>query len=192
MTFIFPLQGARGGYFHSAAALLPFLYSVLPVGLDQLISWGERKRNWAAKRSWYFFAALSLGLAIILSGLTFSNQVLGLGAGESAWDEQAQEYSQIGQLIQRAADHRAGGVMVVNPPGYYLATGEKAIAIPDTDLTTAWQLAQRYEIAFLVLESQHPQAFLPLYQSPDSVPAGYELIGRVGETLIFRFTTGQP
>ncbi|MBN1666379.1 MAG: hypothetical protein JW862_04805 [Anaerolineales bacterium] len=192
MTLVFPLQGARGGYFHSAAALLPFLYSVLPVGLDGLIMWGEQKRKWNFQRTWYFFAALSVGLAILLSGFTFRNQVLGSGMEGSPWDERAETYSQVGQYIRRAAGGRARGVMVVNPPGYYLATGEKAIAIPDTDLATARQIAQKYEIPFLVLEPQHPQAFGPVYENPDHAPAGFELIGRVGEILILRFQTGQP
>jgi hypothetical protein len=43
MTVIFPFQGARGGFFHSGAALQPFFWVMVPVGLEAFLGWGAQR-----------------------------------------------------------------------------------------------------------------------------------------------------
>jgi hypothetical protein len=45
MTLVFPYQGARGGFFHSGAALQP-LRAFSPVGLEACLAWAGRLRSW--------------------------------------------------------------------------------------------------------------------------------------------------
>ena len=54
MTVAFPFAGARGGFFHSGAALQPVWWALAPLGLDRAIEWGSRKRGWDAAQAGRF------------------------------------------------------------------------------------------------------------------------------------------
>ncbi len=45
MTIIFPFAGARGGFFHSGAALQTVWWVLAPLGLERVVAWGSRKRQ---------------------------------------------------------------------------------------------------------------------------------------------------
>ncbi|HEX7975434.1 MAG TPA: hypothetical protein VF498_13585, partial [Anaerolineales bacterium] len=45
LTLAFPYQGARGGFFHSGAAVQPLIWALVPVGLEAFIGWGQRRRG---------------------------------------------------------------------------------------------------------------------------------------------------
>ena len=49
MTFLFPFQGARGGFFHSGAALQPLFWAAVPAGLEVFIAWGVKVRRLEAR-----------------------------------------------------------------------------------------------------------------------------------------------
>jgi hypothetical protein len=57
--------------------------------------------------------------------------------------------------------------MVANPPGFYLASGNPAIAVPDGDVNTLLRVARRYGAKYLILEEgSTPGGLMPVYEHP--------------------------
>lgn len=166
MTVAFPFAGARGGFFHSGAALQPFLWALAPIGLERFISWGNRKRGWGYDQARLIFGTAIIGLAIGLSVMILGQRVLGLGGGAQPWGQNHLEYQVLENQLQSLGASQDDLVMVNNPPGYYLASGRLSIVIPDGDPTTLIDVAQRYRASYVILESNHPQGLDDLYQSP--------------------------
>jgi hypothetical protein len=58
--------------------------------------------------------------------------------------------------------------MVANPPGFYLASGNPSIAIPDGNIDTLLAAARQYHAIYLVLEAGSvPAGLLPVYENPN-------------------------
>jgi hypothetical protein len=61
--------------------------------------------------------------------------------------------------------------MVANPPGFYLASGNPAIAIPDGDIETLLSAARKYGALYLVLEDGSvPVNLVQVYDDPRNQP----------------------
>ena len=56
MTLAFPFAGARGGFFHSAAAFQPVWWVLAPVGFDRAVEWTSRNRGWKVERRGFYSA----------------------------------------------------------------------------------------------------------------------------------------
>ena len=77
------------------------------------------------------------------------------------------------------------GVLVNNPPGYYLASRRPSIAIPDGDVQTLLAVGQRYGTCILILEANHPAGIDNLYKAPEAF-SQFEKLPPLGETQILR------
>jgi hypothetical protein len=177
MTFAFPFAGARGGFFHSGAALQPVWWAVAPLGLERAILWARRWRKWKEDgRAEKAFALLLVGLVILLSVAALWPRL-----AEGAWEREHLLYQQIGARLEAGETV----VMVANPPGYYLASGSPAIMPPNGDLTTVLEVAQRYRAGYLVLEpGAMPAGLLPVYENPQG-QAGLIYLGEVEGARLF-------
>ena len=52
MTLVFAFPGARGGLFHSGAAVLPFVCAAAVIGLDSAVDWAAaRRRHWNGQQA---------------------------------------------------------------------------------------------------------------------------------------------
>ena len=169
LVFTFPSQ--RGTLLHSFIPLLPFLSLATILGLDMVIDWLARRRPGphaaarAAGRRRVYLAA-----TILLSGVLSVSILI---ANAATWDTTYHLYQRAGQMVaQDYANHASSSgtthgqtvstsilpiVMVSDPPDYYLATGQHAIAIPDQDIPVILQVADRYGAAYLLLEALHSQ-----------------------------------
>ncbi len=67
MTFLFPFQGARGGFFHSGAALQPLFWAAVPAGLEVFIAWGIKVRGWKRDQARIIFGSGFLLLSALLT-----------------------------------------------------------------------------------------------------------------------------
>jgi hypothetical protein len=77
-------------------------------------------------------------------------------------------------------------VMVANPPGYYLASGNTSIAVPDGDLNNLLVVAKKYNAVYLVLEQGSvPAALLSAYEKPNG-QADLTYLSQIGNMRIFR------
>jgi hypothetical protein len=168
MTLVFPFAGARGGFFHSGAALQPLFWALAPVGLVRFIDWGNRVRGWKKQQARLVFRGAVIVLVFSLSTFIVGARVIGWGRDVHPWDASRQTYTQLEQELQTLGAAPSDIVMVNNPPGYYLASGRQAIVIPDGDPKTLLAAAERYRARYVLLEKNHPEGLDQLYDNPRS------------------------
>ena len=116
MTLAFPFAGARGGFFHSGAALQPLFWALAPAGLERFIAWGTRSRplfivgervigwgsaanGWKKQQARIVFSSAVIILVISLSLFIVGERVIGWGSAANAWDANQQTYAQLGAEI---------------------------------------------------------------------------------------------
>jgi hypothetical protein len=179
MTLAFPFAGARGGFFHSGAALQPIWWALAPIGLERFIQWGRRKRGWIEARARPVFLSGMVGLVIFLTILVAFLRLPG-------WGQEAARYQQLAAFLGAQGAGSSEVVIVSNPPGFYLASQTPAIALPDGDADTVLALAEQYAARYLILEpGAIPAGILPVYVSPQAYP-GLVYLGEVEEARVFR------
>jgi hypothetical protein len=184
MTIVFPFAGARGGFFHSGAALQTVCWVLAPMGLDRAIVWGSRKRGWNAAQAGTIFRPALVVLAALLTAVIVYGRVMG-GGGGTVWGQENVAYSQIKSMLvsQGMADEAV--VIVANPPGFYLASGNPAIAVPDGDANTLLKVARRYGAKYAILEAgSTPAGLMPVYDHPTQ-QAGLQYLGNVDGTQLY-------
>ncbi|MFO7944200.1 MAG: glycosyltransferase family 39 protein [Anaerolineales bacterium] len=167
MTILFPLQGARGGFFHAGAALQPLIWSLAAVGLSSLVEWGVEQRNWVYRQAW---SMLGIGL-VIISILTTSyivkNRVIGEDVTSPAWNQPMNEYKMIGITLAKLGAKKNDLVMINNPPGYYVATRSPSIVIPEGGKKAFFEAAERYGAKYLILDRNTPESLSEVYRTPE-------------------------
>lgn len=162
MSIAFPFAGARGGFFHSGAAYQPLLWVLAVIGLEVFLEWGHRVRGWSLPQSRLVFSTAIVGMALGLSLFILNGRVISAGA----WDRSYHEYQDLEKELQAFDASLQDLVLVNNPPGYYLASGRMAFAIPDGDVQTLLSVAQRYQVRYVILEFNHPDGLDDLFDNP--------------------------
>jgi hypothetical protein len=187
MSVAFPFAGSRGGFFHSSVALMPVLWAVAPVGLEEAVSWVSRRRRWQQEQAFRVLFAGAVAMAAVVTVFIFVRRVVGVGGEVWVWERSQQEYEDVGEGL-RALDDDPGLVAVNNPPGFYLATGLRSVVIPDGSPETLKQVMLRYGVEWVILEANHPAGLNELYLDASRVswlkPAG-SYINADGETVWF-------
>ncbi len=192
MTITFPFAGARGGFFHSGAALQPVWWALAPVGLERVIEWAKQKRGWDVARAGKAFRSVLIGLVVILTAAIVWGRVMGGKSGQAlqlssgqAWGQENSAYSQMHKYLVSQGMAAADVVMVANPPGFYLASGNLAIAVPEGDVNTLLTVARRYNVLYLILEEGSvPAGLLPVYENPEG-QTDLIYLGKVENARIF-------
>ncbi len=166
MTFAFPFAGARGGFFHSGAAVQTLWWALAPIGLERIIQWASLKRRWDAVQAGKFFQPAIVVLVALITIAVFLTRVVGFG-GNPTWDEEKASYAQIKTFLDSKGLLPGNIVMVANPPGFYLASGNPAIALPDGGITSLDEAARQFDAKFVVLEENStPGGLLQIYSQP--------------------------
>ena len=163
MTLVFPFSGSRGGFFHSSAALMPTLWALAALGLDRVVEWVGRRRQWEIVRA---RRILSIGAAAIASAATLFlliNRLVIPAAEGRGWGAEQRDYARARSLMPSAAD---GRVAVNNPPGFWLATRMPAVVIPNGGEAELYQVAQDIDVSWIVLEANHPRGLGGAYADP--------------------------
>ena len=107
-----------------------------------------------------------VGLAILLTAVIVWTRWAG-GNGGPPWGQENAVYSQVDKYLASQGASGSDVVMVANPPGFYLASGNPAIAVPDGDINTLLTVARKYKATYLVLEDGSvPAGLLPIYANP--------------------------
>jgi len=189
MTVVFPFQGARGGFFHSGAALQPVFWALTPAGLEAFLSWGARRRGWNTRHARRFFSVGLCGLALILSGVILSGRLKPGTLARSAWDDPHQHDLRLEQFLQDRSVPLTEIVLVNNAPGYYVANRRPAISIPFGDLRAVCAVAQRYQARYLLLEMEQIAGESDLYRQPADRQCLHYL-DSVSDVRVFAVVTG--
>jgi 4-amino-4-deoxy-L-arabinose transferase-like glycosyltransferase len=184
MTLAFSFPGPRGGYFHSGAALLPWLMAAAPLGLDAAVEAAARRLpHWQPQKSKPVFTALLVIGSVVLAAVVFVTRVVGPPASSPAWERQDSVYAQAAAWL--AAEPVGDDLAVVNnPPGWYYWTSRPAIVIPNGDVPVLLRLMDDYNARWLLLDHNYPAGLAALYAQPESEPR-LRLRARLG-------TAGEP
>jgi hypothetical protein len=181
MSLVFTFPGTRGSVFHSSGGLLPYIFLVSLLGLDQAIAWlGKlsRPQATAARQRRYgglvvaAFVCLSLGLTLSLPG---------------NWDKDYNEVRQVGGWLDA---HESPGTVVMLPlgPAFWYVTHRPSIATASDSLEVNLQLARQYGARYLALFSDHyPDSFAGLYNTKKA--PGFELVEDFGGAQLYRIVS---
>jgi hypothetical protein len=175
MTLAFALPGVRGGWFHSGAALLPFVMVAGITGLDDAVRWVARRRaRWNAAVAQRVFGGAAVAFAVALTGWLLLGTIIGLPiSGRIAWNEQNAVYEQIGAALNAMGVSPEAPVMVNNPPGFYWHSGHGGIPLPSGDESMLLRAADDYGITYLVVD---PNVAPPLFTLYLDGPASERLL----------------
>lgn len=164
MSLVFPLPGSRGGFFHSSAALMPLIWALAPLGLSYWVQWIGNRRGWRVQEA---SRVLSWGMVAIAAAVTLYLAVsrLSPASAADAWGAVGQSYQRVGARLEQL-DDPVRVVAVNNPPGYWNATGQPAVVIPNGGVEDLARVAEAFKVGWVVLEANHPQALRDWYQQP--------------------------
>ena len=163
MTFIFPFAGARGSFFHSGAAFQLLWWVAAPVGLNVVIA-AARKRGLFTDNAYVVFQGMLVVLAASEDGI----------------------YASVEQMFIDHGISPQVGVIVRNPPGYYISSGRPAIALPYGDESVILQVAERFGAGVLVLESSGTfPSIQDLYDNPQDTDL-FIYLGEVDDAKLYR------
>ncbi|MFC1997035.1 hypothetical protein ACFLXI_05440 [Chloroflexota bacterium] len=185
MTFVFPYQGARGGFFHSSAALLSILWTAATIGFNAILEWLNRVRNWNIREARIVFTIAILCFAFLITIYSSWIKFTYNGQAPSQWESNQITYQQVEEAITDFGAFPQEIVLTINPPGYSVATSRRAIAIPDGDILTTLDVAEKYGARFLVLGKDHPNGLDDLYNNPQIRVDRLKYIISVSDTHLF-------
>jgi 4-amino-4-deoxy-L-arabinose transferase-like glycosyltransferase len=165
MSFVFPYAGARGGFFHSSAALMPFLWATAAIGLERIVRWAGIRRGWREAPAQRSFGAGAVLIALVATSFIVATRVVGADPLKPGWNFAGRSYQ---VAAQHLAMHSKPSELVAvnNPPGFFLASGRQAVVIPNGTLDTLRTVAQRYGVQWVILEPNHPSGLDSLYANP--------------------------
>jgi hypothetical protein len=180
MTLVFPLAGARGGFFHAGAAFQTFWWALAPIGLNRLVEVLCRRNILTAKHAGTVFQGLLVVITILLSGVILQVRVL-----QPGWQPEEELYIKVEQfLVERGATPDAIAI-VRNPAGYYIVSGRPTIVMPPGGPDTILALAKRYHASYFILEPGGVlEEYKGLYEQFDVNP-GLKYLGEVKDARIY-------
>jgi 4-amino-4-deoxy-L-arabinose transferase-like glycosyltransferase len=168
MSFIFPFAGSRGGYFHSSMAAMPILWAVAPLGLRRVIKFGVRYRNWNHQQARDFFTVAVFILACLITLGIFWSRVIGKDFYNPTWSTGTNVYQEVAQWFEKEGVEEAV-IAVNNPPGLYAASGLAAVVIPDGEDEVLRQVVDKFQVQWVLLDSNYPAGLKSLYEDPRRV-----------------------
>jgi 4-amino-4-deoxy-L-arabinose transferase-like glycosyltransferase len=162
MTMIYPFQGSRGGFLHSAAALLCTAAIAASTGLNDLIARLSRWRKWEAGSAHVVLGGGFAVLALMASAAIFFSRVIGSDPGSVHWSTLNGEYprgiTQLGTGLPESTRF-----MVNNTTCFHVQTGFQTIPITAGDPAMLLAAADRYDVQYVILDSHIPEGLLSLY-----------------------------
>jgi hypothetical protein len=178
MTVVFPFAGARGSFFHAGAALQPYWWAMAPIGLNIVIK-AARKRGMFADNAYVVFQGMLVLLAALMTYYLVDLRVL------DNWASEDGVYASVEEMFLENGISPEVGVIVRNPPGYYISSGRPALALPFGDESIILQVAERYGAGLLVLESSGTfESIQLLYDNPGDTDA-FTFLGEVDEAKLY-------
>ena len=181
MTVIFPFAGSRGSFFHAGAAFQPYWWVAAPIGLDAVIAWARRRGQFTDRNAPIFLQGLLVLLAIFMTGYLVNFRVI-----SSGWAKDDLIYPSVQKLLREQGMSSQAVVIVRNPPGYFIAAGNKSIALPFGDESTLLEVAEKFNAGYLVLEKGGTfESIQDLYEEPENNPS-FVYIGEVNEAKLYR------
>jgi hypothetical protein len=181
LAFTFP--GARGGFFHASAVLLPFLFTAGVEGLDAMVGWASRRRRWDRRQAVLVFHTAAVAAAVALSLYAAAGKV-------PAWWGADEAYLEIHRWLDAHAVPDSTVVMVGNPPGFWYHTHRAAVVVPNGDADTLLEVCARYNVGYVVLDENRPHALAGVYEGAETVRLELVAVLDGGQVRLYRCTGG--
>jgi 4-amino-4-deoxy-L-arabinose transferase-like glycosyltransferase len=154
MTFAFSFVGARGGLFHSGAALLPFYVSASLAGLDVVIDWiAQRRAAWNAEQAKKLFSVAMIGFAALLTLIVISTR--------------AREWNSVYDHYQKLQTLSPADAVVIsnNPPLVWVAANRGGAMIPNGDESALLKVAEQFKARYVLMDKNHVAPLDKLYKN---------------------------
>ncbi len=181
MTIIFPFAGPRGSFFHAGAAFQPLWWVAAPIGLDAVLSWARRHGQFKDDNAPIVFQSILVVLAMLLTFYLVNLRVISNG-----WAKDDVIYPSVEAMFQENGISPNDVVIVRNPPGYFIASGRSAVALPFGDESTILAVAESFEANYLVLEEGGTfDAIQDLYDEPNG-NSQFHYLGEVDGARLYR------
>lgn len=180
MTLIFPLTGARGGFFHAGAAFQTFWWALAPLGLSRLVDALYRRNLLTSKYAGTVFQGMLVTICVLLSGIILQLRIL-----QPGWQPEEELYAKVEQLLVEKGAVPEEIAIVRNPAGYYIVNRRPTIVMPPGGPDTILAVAERYGASYFVLE---PEGVLDEYRAiydGYSVHPGLKYLGEVEKVRIY-------
>ncbi len=180
MTLIFPLTGARGGFFHAGAAFQTFWWALAPLGLSRMVDALYLRKILTSEHAGSVFQGMLVAICVLLSGVILQVRIL-----QPGWQPEEELYIKVERLLVEKGAGPEELAIVRNPAGYYIVSGRPTIVMPPGGPDTVLALAERYGASYFVLE---PEGVLEEYQAiyeGHIVNPGLEYFGEVEGARIY-------
>lgn len=165
MSIIFPYAGMRGGFFHSGSAFQVIFWVGSAVGLDAAIKKLMDKRPYLDRRiPGMLYGGVIMILAII-TGMLYRQKVFGKENDLQNWQRGYVAYVQLNRALLANGIDADQGVMVNNPPGFYLASGRNAVVVPNAPIKGVVNLARKFDIQYVILDTHIVPALTDVYEN---------------------------
>ena len=179
MSIIFPFAGSRGSFFHAGAALQPVWFTAAVVGVGVLVGMARARGRFTPAAPRVFRFALVMMMAILTISLAYISII------ENDWNQFRRTYDRVEQMLVQNGAQPADAVIVANSPGYFVASGRRALIVPDEKLESVRALAHQFGARFLVLEkTYYTDPMIPVYKNPENQP-GLSFLGEFDDVRIF-------
>jgi hypothetical protein len=180
MTLVFPLAGARGGFYHAGAALQPFWWALAPLGLARLVDTLYQRKILTAKHAGTVFQGMLVLVCMLLSGVILQVRIL-----QPGWQPEEELYIEVEQFLVESGANPDEIAIVRNPAGYYLVSGRPTIVMPPGGPDAVMAVGARYEAKYFVLEPGGVlEEYQDIYENYES-HQGLEYLGEVDSARIY-------
>ncbi len=171
MTLVFTFPSTHASMLHSMGALLPFLFAAAVPGIDAAVCWvAVRRRTWHPRTAQRVFRVGLTVVVVVITLFDYSQAVFlsldPLGF-QPFWNRANTGYVAVAAWLEENASGDAL-VMVVDPPAYYYFTHQRAIVIPNEDVSGIVEVANRYDADYLILEQDHVASLDAVYRGGTS------------------------
>jgi hypothetical protein len=194
MSFVFPFPGVRGGFFHSSSALMPTLWALASFGLYDAVQRLAAWRGWERARAVRMFTAGAVAISLVATAFLFWVRLVVPAANGQGWGRTLQSYRELdGRLVELGKG--VGPVAVNDPPGYWLASGQQAVVVPNGGPASLLSVVGDFGVGWVLLDANRPAGLADLFANPQSIDglSYVETVSlpKLGQVRLYR-TDGAP
>jgi hypothetical protein len=143
---VFPLHVPGGAFIHTAVGLGPYAYILGLEGVAALVlAIAARRPAWNATTAIPLFSWVVVGL-VVVSGLLFAPVV------QAGWKADAEPRRALAAELDRLAVPATDRLMSIDAGGFKYFTGRGGVVSPDDPIEVIHDVADAYDIRWLILE----------------------------------------
>jgi hypothetical protein len=180
MSVLFTHPARFGSLFRGASALVPWGMALVPAGLARAADVYARLRGRAPPEVQRAFAHGLVCALIGVAGVFHAHRLRGVWPDPAElWNDRLTHYVAVDRWLRARGE--SGPVLVVDPPGFTLATGRPSIVVPSDGPQAVRAAADRFGARWLLLESNVP-SLTAAWRSGTSLP-GFVHVHRFRDEL---------